>query len=177
MYVRIGQDCADNSDVFSTSDNAHVSFVNNTANLAGSSIFFSISMSPSTIRFYLAKVNESTGDSDYYTIPTVKMLGEVISFTASVYDYFNHSSEPVSFYSRCNTCGWDYELSKSIISVAGNLSHELKIFPTSSQDVRGNKSIIIKFTSLLSSFYKELSATLEVQLSPCHSGHQFDRAK
>ena len=128
--------------------------------------------SPVAVKLHPPMVNVS--DGNHYTIPEVKMLGEVISFTASVYDYFNHTSDPVSFYMSCDTCGRDYTLSKSVISVADNSTHEFKIFPTLLQDVNSNMSINIILTSIHSAFYKQITASLEVNLCSCHGGYHFE---
>ena len=136
---------------------------------------FPIITSPYAIKLYAPIAsNDKNSSSSHYFIHTSKMLGESITFTASVFDYFNHSAEPVIFHIMCDTCGNDYILSKDQISVASNSLQEFQVFPKKLKDVTSNTYINITITSLLSPKYKQLEGTLVVKLSPCHGGYQFD---
>jgi len=167
--IRIPRFCA----TLSNTNNNNLLQVASTFNYSQpSGANFPIITSPCTIKLDAPTV--SNDNDSHYFIQTKKMLGESITFTASVFDYFNHSAEPVIFHMRCDTCGSDYVLSKDQISVASNSLQEFKVFPKKLLDVTNSTYINITMTSLLSPVYKQLEASLAVELSPCHGGYQFD---
>ena len=102
------------------------------------------------------------------------MLGEPIQIVASVFDYFNNITEPVTFSIKCKSCGNDYKLSMYQISVHNQSIYEIKILPAAANDVVNDTNISITFLSALVSVYKSISVSLSVTLSPCHTGYLFD---
>ena len=131
--------------------------------------------SPYNIRLHppIVAIHNSTND---YLVPESKMLGEPIQFNASVVDYFNNVTEPVTFSISCETCGDDYVLSTYQITVHRQSIYELKIFPTMHSDIISNTNILITFLSALSPVYKSINGSLSIKLSPCRVGYMFDKA-
>ena len=109
-----------------------------------------------------------------YSIQQPKMLGESIQFTASVFDYFNTTTDPVAFVIDCKGCGHDYILSRSQIIVHNKSLIELKVFSITQRDVIGNLDISLTFLSLLSPIYKSINASISMKLSSCRTGYLFD---
>ena len=191
------------------SDPSKVSFTDNSAHIAGNSIYFRLSQSckvvtdinnkssllyypsrfkysqlvhsinspavtsPYNIKLYPPAIPIHDSDNDYF-MQESKMLGEPIQIIASVLDYFNNITEPVTFSINCKTCGNEYRLSTYLISVHNQSIYELKIFPTVEKDVNSNKNIAITFLSTLPAVYKNINASLSVELSQCRAGYLFD---
>ena len=188
VFVDNSADLAGNSIYFNIPKTCNVTTDNSTSSLLHIPNMFNyfppplgnsypIVTSPLTIKLHSSTVissNEDYTDSNHYFIHTPKMLGEIVSFTASVYDYFNHSAEPTIFHMRCDTCGSDYFLSKKQISVASNSLQEFQVFPSSLRDVDNSTYINITFASILPPLYKQFGATLTVKLSPCQRGHHLN---
>ena len=187
MYIDIPPNCINNGITFnmllrtcnvitdnSTSSLLHIPSMFNYSQPSSNS--YPIATTPLSIKFHSLTViiNKNYTDNNYYTIQSPKMLGEFVSFSASVFDYFNHSSEPAIFHMKCDTCDGDYVLSKDQISVSSNSLQEFQVFPRSSRDVDGSTNISIMFTSVLDTFYKQFGATLVVKLSSCQRGHYFN---
>lgn len=182
-------------------ENTYISFVNNSAGIAGNSIYFSIPRAcniitnvtnkfsllhiPSLFYYYPnvsqlvtspheIELHQPVDSSNDYLIQGPIMLGASIYFTATIYDYFDTRAEPVIFILNCNTCSNNYVLSKNQISVANNSLQEFKVYPTSSHDVVNRTSVSVTLMSVLSPVYESINTTLSLQLSPCHSGYVFD---
>ena len=119
-------------------------------------------------------VNNSNND---YRIQESKMLGEPIQIIASVFDYFNNITEPVTFFINCKTCGGEYLLSTHLISVHNQSIYELNILPTVAKDVANNTNISITFFSALSPTYRQIHASLSIELSSCRAGYFFDNTQ
>ena len=117
--------------------------------------------------------------SNDYSIQEPKMLGEPIQINASVLDYFNNITEPVTFFINCETCGDDYVLSTYQITVHYQSLHEFKVFPSSlaSGDVMTYTNISVTLLAILSPVYKSISATLLIELSPCRTGYLFGKTQ
>ena len=173
IYFNIPQSC---NVITNDSDNASLLYVPNMFNYyqivhTGS---YPVITSPHTIKLHLPEIAPYSTNESSNAIQSLNMLGELITFSASVFDYFNHSAEPTIFHMRCDTCGSDYVLSKDQISVASNSVQEFQVFPKTINDVVNNYNINITFMSILLPTYKQLTATLVVKLSPCRSGYLFD---
>ena len=132
--------------------------------------------SPYNVTLYPPAI-ATQNSSKNYLIQGSKMLGEPIQINASVFDYFNNITDPVTFSIDCKTCGDDYVLSTYQISVHNQSIYELKIFPTVSNDVVNNTQISIRFLSALPPIYKPISASLSVQLSHCRVGYFFSNTQ
>ena len=103
-----------------------------------------------------------------------KMLGQSIYFNATVCDYYNNVSEPVQFLMECVNCNGEYRLSDSKILLHSGLSEFAVLATDANRDISTNKNITINMTSVNSNGYKQLSTTISITLSPCHSGYIFD---
>ena len=137
---------------------------------------FSFITSPYSIMLYPPAVPNNNTNSTFnsFYMQTSKMLGESVTFTAAVFDYFNHGAQPTTFHMKCDNCGSEYVLSKNQISIASSSLQEFHVFPTGSMDVINKSFINIILTSVLSPAYKQLNATLTVHLSSCQRGYHFD---
>ena len=136
--------------------------------------------SPHNIKLYppAIAIQSHNSDNDYF-IQESKMLGESIQINASVFDYFNNITEPVTFSIDCITCGDDYRLSMYQISVHNQsiYIYEMKVFLAAANDVVKNTNISITFSSALASVNKPLSASLSTELSSYRAGYLFDFAQ
>ena len=132
--------------------------------------------SPYNITLYPPAIAIHNAGNDY-SIQESKMLGEPIQINASVFDYFNNITEPVTFSNDCEACGDEYILSTYLISVHNQSIYELKIFPTAVEDVINDTNISIIFLSALASDYKSISVSLTVTLSLCRAGYLFDNTR
>ena len=196
--------------VFPKPFNASFSFINNSAKIAGNSIYFSIPQSCQTnnrdiqsllnvtktfkysqpVQFRISPVVTSPyniklyppaivirNSSNDYAIQQSKMLGELIQVNASVFDYFDNITEPVIFIVSCITCSDDYVLSTYQITVQYQSLYELKMFPTVPSDVTSNTNISLTMLAVLSPIYKNIHASLSIELSSCHTGYIFDKSQ
>lgn len=102
------------------------------------------------------------------------MLGQSIYFNATACDYYNNVSESVQFVMECTDCNNNYRLSDSKIIAHNGLSEFEVLTINANSDILTNRNITINMTSIRSHGYKELSAVVSVELSPCHSGYTFD---
>ena len=212
IFIDLDVDIDEYCDVFKAiSDTSMFSFINNTAGIAGNSIYFNIPQncqivtdtnnissllhfpdkfsyvqsvytlnppivtSPHNIMLHPPAITLHNS-SNNYSMHDPKMLGEPIQFTASVLDYFNETTEPVTFSINCITCD-HYKLSTYQITVHDHSIHELKVFPITHSDVYRNTNISLIFLSALPPVYKHISASLSIELSPCRPGYLFNNTK
>jgi len=104
-----------------------------------------------------------------------KMLGQLISFSATVCDYFNAIAETVQFRINCVNCDTKYRLVNNEILVNSKLSNKISILATGAHnDVINDTNITLELSSVLSDNYKEFSARLSFTLSACYSGFLFN---
>ena len=141
--------------------------------------FDQITSTPLNIEFDLSTDNTTKHtNSSTYLIPSPKMLGKPVTFTATVLDYFNRSAEPTIFRMSCDNCGSDYVLSKKQVSVSNNSQQEFQISSNLLQDVNSSgMHIKITFTAVIPPLYKQFKAKLAVKLSSCQRGHKFNTSK
>ena len=132
--------------------------------------------SPYNIKLYPPAI-VICNSSNSYSIHEPKMLGEPIQIIASVLDYFNNITEPVTFLVNCKTCCGEYILSTHLISVHNQSIYEINILPTIAKDVVNNTKISINFLSTLSPIYRQINASLSITLSSCRTGYLFDFAQ
>ena len=214
MYINLDVGITQYCNVFkSIPGTSIISFTDNSAKVAGNSIYFSISQSCqiitdvnniSSLLYYPNKFKYSNETlysqnppivtspynitlyppaiaiqnvSNGYLIQESKMLGEPIQIIASVFDYFNNITEPVTFSIDCEACGDEYMLSTYLISVHNRSIYEFKIVPTAAKDVINNTNISITFLSALASDYRSISVSLTVTLSLCRAGYLFDNTQ
>ena len=128
------------------------------------------------IELYPPAIAIHNSDNEYL-IQESKMLGEPIEIIASVFDYFNNIAEPVTFSINCKLCGSTYLLSTHLISVHNQSIYALKILPTVAEDVVNNTDIIITFLSALYPVYRQINASLSIELSSCRAGYLFNNTQ
>ena len=134
------------------------------------SVLSEISTSPYAVNLCSA---ECSSTSNKCFIGNRNMLGHSIYFNATVCDYFNNISESVQFLMKCVDCNNNYRLSDSKILAYNGVS-EFKIFTVNADnDISTNRNVTINMTSISSHGYKQLSAAISIELSPCHSGYVF----
>ena len=199
----------DNCNIFPNSFNA--SFLNNFADVAGNSVYFSIPKgcqisgatstnssllyvpneftyfqasyirgspvvsSPYSVELYPPEAIAIQNSSNTYLLRQSKMLGEPVQFTSSVLGHFKSVTEIVIFDINCEGCGDNYVLSTYQIAIHNKSLIELRVFPTGQNDVTDNLNISLTFLSVLPGFYRSITASLSVELSPCSIGHLFDK--
>ena len=199
----------DYCNVFPASFNA--SFLNNLADVAGNSIYFSIPKgcqisgttsdnssllylpnefayfqasytrgspvvsSPYSVELYPPEAIATHNSTNAYLLRQSKMLGEPVQITGSVLGHFNSVTEIVIFDINCEGCDDNYVLSTYQIAIHNESLIELRVFPTSQNDVADNLNISLKFLSVLPAVYRSITASLSVELSPCRIGHLFDK--
>ena len=136
-----------------------------------------ISTSPLYIELDLSTdINTKDENHITYLISSPKMLGEPVTFTATMLDYFNRIVDPTIFLMSCDNCGSDYVLSKSQIVVSSNSLQEFQISSNLIQDVSSRgRYVNITFTS--PSYHMPTETTLAVRLSPCQRGHKYNSSK
>ena len=137
----------------------------------------SVTTSPNYIELCSPVVTAQDNSAHSCSIKDSKMLGELIKFTASIYDYFNNTNdEVVILFANCDdSCGQDYELSRNHIGVAYESLQEIKILST--KDVTYKTNISITFSAILSPNYKSLTVKLLISLTPCRSGYLFNNSR
>ena len=132
--------------------------------------------SPFDVTLYPPAISIQNSSKDY-SIQESKMLGEPIRIIASVFDYFNNITQPVTFSINCKSCGNDYRLSTYQISVHDQSIYDLKILPAAAIDILNDTNISITFLSTLVSVYKSISVSLSVTLSSCRAGYLFNNTQ
>ena len=102
------------------------------------------------------------------------MLGQSITFNATVYDYFNNVAEAVQFNMECINCNNTYRLCNNKVLAHYELSDVTILSVDSDSDLSNNVNITINMSSVLSHKYKQFTATFSLELSCCYSGFVFD---
>ena len=184
--------------------NSLVLFTNNSAGISGNSLYFSIPESCNIIRDYsdnsivytpyhftyiqlpdsvIPEISTSpyavnlcskecrTTNLNNCFIGKGDMLGQSINFNATACDYYNNISESVQFIAECINCNSSYRLSDNKILIHNGVSD---FAVNGNSDVSTSRNITINMTSISSHGYKQLSAVVSAELSPCHSGYIFD---
>ena len=200
MFIELSFSCPDNGIVFTDLANtSSVSFINNSADKAGNSMYFSIPSSCNVINvslvymFNYTQISElngppiatsphkinlcSTSCNDTSNTCHVRgryMLGQPIDSNATVCDYFGSVSETVQFYTDCTNCNSTYRLSKDQILVHHGLFDVTFLTIDSDSDIVNNTNVTLSLYSVSSNEHRQLTATLSMELSSCHSGYVFD---
>ena len=102
------------------------------------------------------------------------MLGQSINFNATVCDYFNNVAETVQFNMECINCNNTYRLYNTRVLAHDGLSEVTVASVDSDSDLHDNINITINMSSVLPHKYKQLTATVSIELSSCHSGFVFE---
>ena len=133
-----------------------------------------IASSPYSISLCSSKCNP-TGENCF--IAEKKMLGQVISFVATVCDYFNAVAETVQFRMECSNCDTKYRLLNNELLFNSKLPNKISVFTAGAhKDVVNDTNVTLEVTSVLSDNYKEFSARLSFILSTCYNGFSFRSA-
>ena len=98
-----------------------------------------------------------------------KMLGQPVSFSATVCDYFNDIAEPVQFRIKCVNCT-NYRLFDNEILINSNSPDNATLAISSYNDVVSDTNITLKVSSVLPDNHKEFSANLSLTLITCYNG-------
>ncbi|XP_065899357.1 uncharacterized protein [Dysidea avara] len=135
-----------------------------------------VATSPYEIRLCSpADCSVTNNDRSTCLIEGNKMLGQSIDFNATVCDYYNAIAEAVQFRMRCINCHSYYQLPNSEILGFNGSSNRFSIQATqATSDVTNPVNIALDISSVLPHEYKQLTATLSLTLSSCHSGFVFD---
>ena len=105
-----------------------------------------------------------------------KMLGQSIYFNATVCGYFSAGAETTQFQVNCINCEFKYKLlEKKIIVQNGSINRISLLSVGADRDLENDSNIILNVSSLLSSEYRQLTATLSLTLSSCYNGFLFSR--
>ena len=136
------------------------------------SVIPEISTSPYAINLCSKECNTTKVNSCF--IGKGDMLGQSINFNATACDYYNNISESVQFIAECINCNSSYRLSNNKILIHNGVS-DFEVFAVNANsDISKYRNVTISMTSISSHGYKQLSAMISVELSPCHSGYIFD---
>jgi len=128
--------------------------------------------SPLSLKLYFTEQDGfQTGDNTY--LAKHNILGHHISFNGSVFDYFNHSAAPTQFDVQCYHNCEDTELTDNRLLV-DNIT-ALSLILIGKQVPPEGRNVTLKFTSVLETFNKKISASVEVELVPCSPGYFYDR--
>ena len=132
-----------------------------------------ISTSPYAVNLSSTKWTNISNSSNSF-IRNGNMLGQSIYLNATAFDLYNNISQSVQFLMKCMNCNNNYRLSDNKILAHKGIS-EFKVFTVNADnDISMDRNITINMTSISSHGYKQLSAVLSVELSPCHNGYVFD---
>ena len=127
--------------------------------------------SPHSIMLYFPNHDGSCIDNKTFFVNN-KILGEAITFTGAVFDYFNNSAEPTQFHVQCiNGCA-DHTLADDQLLI-DNISllsitiygHRVGVNPI---------NITLGLTSILPSFNEQISVQLVIELQQCFSGYYYN---
>ena len=202
IYVELPFGCMHNGVVFRNVPDSsyYVSFINNSAGITGNSIYFSIPDSCDAIKdsmlneFHYSqalgsigphistspyKINvcstscDDTNSSSCY-ISNRNMLGQSVNINATVCDYYGNISETVQFYIKCTNCNNKYRLSDSRALMHNGLFDVAFLAVDADSDIVDDTNVTLSLSSVLSDEYRQLTATVSVELSSCQSGYVFD---
>ena len=200
IFIELSFGCPPNSSIITESLNTStVLFANNSAESAGNSIYFNnpeacalindsllfrftyfqppelvghpISTSPSKINVCSTTCNDTSGSA--CQIPNKNMLGQTIDINATVCDYYDNVSEVVQFYVECTNCYDKYRLFSNRILVHNGLFDVTFLAVDADVDIIDDQNVTLNLSSVLSSKYRQLTATVSLELSSCQSGYAF----
>ena len=127
--------------------------------------------SPHSMMLYFPNHDGSCIDNKTFFVSD-KILGEAITFTSAMFDYFNNSAEPTQFHVQCiNNCA-DHTLSNDRLLI-DNISllsitiygHRVGVNPI---------NVTLGLTSILPSFNEQISVQLVIELQQCFSGYYYN---
>ena len=195
IYIQLPFDCTCDDVFLNKSNNFNVSFINNSAGITGNSVYFGIpdscdvvgdslsskfhySQPPGLVGPYKAtspyKINMCSTNSSSCHLPDRNMLGQPIDINATVSDYYSNASEAVQFYVECTNCNNKYRLSSNRVLLQNGLFDVTFLAVDANNDVDDDINVTLSLSSVLSDEFKQLTATVSVELSSCHNGYRFD---
>ena len=117
----------------------------------------------------------STMNNSVYAIKDDVMLGESVYLNTTLCDYFNTTAEATKFQVNCINCDFKYRPFDNEGIIQNGLSDIIKFLSiNSTKDIENNANVTLKI-ALLSTEYKQLTATLSITLSPCNNGFLFNK--
>ena len=203
VYIELPFGCPNNGIIIANfSNTSNVLFTDNSAGIAGNSIYFNIPESCDVVRdSVIGKFNYSQtlglngppiATSPYKVTlcsktchvsneagenchePNRNMLGQSVSINAAVCDYYGYASETVQFYIECNNCNDTYRLSNNKILVRQGSFDVAFLAVGADSDIVDGKNVTLSLSSVLPDEYRQLTATVSIKLSSCQSGYTFD---
>ena len=201
VYIELSFGCPNHGIVFTNlPPTSNVSFTDNSAGDAGNSIYLNIpgscdviqestmfkfnysesvglpiATSPHTVNLCTTTCQNSNGTVDICHIASRNMLGEPIGITATTCDYYgNVSYGSVQFYIECTNCNNTLRLSNNEILVHQGLFDVEFLGIDVDNDIFNNTNVTLNLSSVLSDEYKQITATVFLELSSCQSGYVFD---
>ena len=203
VYIELPFGCPNNGIIIANfSNTSNILFTDNSAGIAGNSIYFNIPESCDVVRDSLIdKFNYSQtlglngppiATSPYkVTLCSMtchasneagenchesnrNMLGQSVSINAAVCDYYGYASETVQFYIECTNCNDTYRLSNNKILVRQGSFDVTFLAVDTDSDIVGSTNVTLSLSSVLPDEYRQLTATVSVELSSCQSGYTFD---
>ena len=176
IYIQLSFGCPYNGIVINNlSKTATLLFTDNSAGIAGNSIYFNIPESCDVIKETLIykfsysqppevsgppiatslyKVNlcstrchlsNETGKNCH--VPNRNMLGQLVSINAVVCDYYGNVSETVQFYIECNNCNDTYRLSNNKILVRQGSFDVTFLAVDTDSDIVGSTNVTLSLSS------------------------------
>ena len=201
IYIELPFGCIHDGIVFiNKSNNFYVLFNKNLAGITGNSIYFSIPDSCDVIddsmfsKFNYSQPSGSIGpyvstspfkinvcsttcddtNSSNCHVSNRNMLGQPVGINATVCDYYGNVSETVQFYIKCTDCSNNYRLSDNRALVHNGVFDVAFLAVNATSDIVGDTNVTLILYSVLSDEYRQLTATVSVELSSCQSGYTFD---
>ena len=204
IYIELPFGCPHNGIVITDlSNTSSVLFTDNSAGIAGNSIYFNIPESCDVIRETLiykfnysqppglvgppiatspykvtlcsTSCDLSNGTGEICHAPNRKMLGQSVGINAVVCDYYGNVSETVQFYIECTNCNDTYRLSSNSRILVYQGSFDVTFVAVDAdRDIVDDTNVTLTMSSVLSDEYRQLTATVSIELSSCHSGYVFD---
>ena len=200
FFIELSYGCPPNGTISTELLNTStVLFTNNSAENTGNSIYFNnpescasindflffkfnysqppelvgppISTSPNKINVCSTTCNDTSSTCQ---IPNKNMLGQTIGINATVCDYYESVSDIVQFYVECTNCNDMYRLSSNRILVHNGLYDVTFLAVNADRDIVDDKNVTLNFSSAVTSKYRQLTATVSLELSSCQSGYVFD---
>ena len=203
IYIRLSFGCPHNGIIVTDLTNtSSVLFTNNSAGIAGNSIYFNIpescdviretliykfnysqppgligppiATSPHKVNLCSTSCNLSNKTSEICHAPNRNMLGQSVDINAVVCDFYGNVSETVQFYIECTNCNDSYRLSTNRILVHQGSFDVTFLAIDADSDIVDNTNVTLSLSSVLSDEYRQLTATVSIKLSSCQSGYVFD---
>ena len=180
---------------FVVTHTSNVLFTNNSAEIAGNSIYFynpkykhdplvykfNYSQPPglighpiSTSPLRIILCSTTCDDTESCDIITSRiMLGQSVGINAVVCDYYGNVSETVQFYVECTNCSNTYKLSSNRLIVHNELLNVTFLSVDRKSDI-DKRNVTIRMSSVFPKKDHPITAKLSLELSPCKSGYVFD---